>query len=320
MQSGENTILTNGSFRLDDHWVWCGSPVVDGDKVRLYASAWSKEYPMFEGYVLHSTIVLATADEIEGKYRLEKEIFPGKHSSLQMAHNPAVRYYNGKWYMFFIASPAMDGCDVNNPDHINSVYSKIAIYLAEASAPAGPWVLREKPILESRPGKWDASIVTNPAPCILDDGRVFLYYRSNTPQGLRIGLAVAQNVDSEFERYGDEPVLSGADVEDPFVWHDGKKFGMVAKDMTGNLTGELHSGAKFVSDDGINWRCEGKAYSRTVSDRSGNVTTFGSLERPQLLFDADGNPEYLFAAVADGPGGFRKAANTWNICLDIKQK
>ena len=28
-------------------------------------------------------------------------------------------------------------------------------------------------------------------------------------------------------------------------------------------------------------------------------------------------PEYLFAAVADGPGGFRNAAHTWNICAGI---
>ena len=31
-----------------------------------------------------------------------------------------------------------------------------------------------------------------------------------------------------------------------------------------------------------------------------------------VLFDADGTPKALFAAVADGPGGFQKAENTWN--------
>ena len=315
----ENAILTNGSFVMDDHWVWCGSPVVGKDKVYLYASAWSKKYPMFEGYVLHSKIVMAASERIEDKFVMEKEVFPGKYTGLQMAHNPAVRYFNNKWYMFFIASPATDKCDVGNDDHVYSAYGRIAIYMAESSSPDGPWQLREKPVLEPRPGKWDGSIVTNPAPCILDDGRVFLYYRSNTPQGLRIGLAVADSPDSKFERYCDEPVLSGANVEDPFVWHDGEKFRMVAKDMTGSLTGELHAGAKFVSDDGINWYCEGKAYSRSVSDRCGNVTRFGSLERPQMLFDVDGNPEYLFAAVADGPGGFRNADNTWNVCIKFNQ-
>ena len=314
----ENTILTGGSFRMDDQWVWCGSPAAGKDLVYLYASAWSKEYPMFEGYILHSRIVMASAEDIEGSYVMEKDIFPGEYSCLQMAHNPAVRCFNNKWYMFFIASPATDECDVNNKAHVYAAYGRIAIYMAESSSPAGPWKLHEKPILEPRAGKWDGSIVTNPAPCILDDGRVYLYYRSNTPQGLRIGLAVADSPDSKFERYCDEPVLSGANVEDPFVWHDGKHFRMVAKDMTGALTGELHSGAKFISDDGVNWQCEGKAYSRTIPDRNGRVTQFGSLERPQMLFDADGDPEYLFAAVADGPGGFKKADNTWNVCIKFE--
>ena len=38
----------------------------------------------------------------------------------------------------------------------------------------------------------------------------------------------------------------------------------------------------------------------------------GSLERPQVLFDSEGRPRALFAAAADGPGGFQNASNTWN--------
>ena len=311
------TRFTGGAFKLEDHWVWCGSPVRDGSLIHLYASAWSKEYPMFEGYILHSKIVHAVADKINGSYTLQSDVFPAAGSGLQMAHNPAVRSCGNKWYMFFIGTPEMAECDVNNKDHINSAYNNIAIYLAESSSPAGPWKMYEKPILEASKDGWDSSIVTNPAPVILDDGRVYLYYRSNTPQGLRIGLAISDSVTGKYERYGDKPVLSGADVEDPFVWHDGKMFRMVAKDMTGELTGELHSGAKFSSADGIIWQSEGKAYSRRVVDDNGNVTCYGSLERPQLLFDENGEPQYLFAAVADGPGGFKKAENTWNMCLEI---
>ncbi|MBO7154017.1 MAG: glycoside hydrolase family protein [Lentisphaeria bacterium] len=318
MMSISETRFAGGSFKLEDQWVWCGSPVTDGERIHLYASAWSKEYPMFEGYIMHSRIVHAAAEKIDGSYKLISDVFPAEESGLQMAHNPAVRRWKDKWYMFFIGTPETKECDVNNKDHINAAYSKIAIYLAESSSPAGPWKMFKKPILEADKNGWDSSIVTNPAPVILEDGRVYLYYRSNTPEGLRIGLATAESVTGEYRRYGDKPVLSGADVEDPFVWHDGKVFRMVAKDMTGNLTGELHSGAKFSSADGIIWQSEGKAYSRSVVDAQGNITCYGSLERPQMLFDDNGEPKYLFAAVADGPGGFKKAKNTWNICLEIK--
>ncbi len=50
----------------------------------------------------------------------------------------------------------------------------------------------------------------------------------------------------------------------------------------------------------------------------GSVTTQGSLERPFLLFDGD-TPTHLFAATADGPGGFHAAENTWNMVIPLKR-
>jgi hypothetical protein len=48
----------------------------------------------------------------------------------------------------------------------------------------------------------------------------------------------------------------------------------------------------------------------------GTVTTMGSFEKPFLLFQ-EGKPTHLFAATADGPGGFHKASNTWNMVIPI---
>ena len=134
---------------------------------------------------------------------------------------------------------------------------------------------------------------------------------------LRIGLAEADTPAGPYRRKLNHPVLEGFNVEDPFVWHDGKRFRMLAKDMTGEITGELHAGAAFESNDGIDWRCLGKGYSRAIRNERNEEIHFGSLERPQLLLNEHGEPEYLFAAVADGPGGFRNAAHTWNICAGI---
>ena len=154
---------------------------------------------------------------------------------------------------------------------------------------------------------------------MLPDGRIFLYYRSNTPQGLRIGLAVAQRPEGPYERVQDEPVLQGFNVEDPYVWHNGRHFEMIAKDITGDICGEIFAGAHFFSDDGISWRPapSPRAYSRLVSYDDGSQAQLGCLERPQLLFSPDGEPQAFFAAAADGPGSFRKAANTWNIAIPM---
>jgi predicted heme/steroid binding protein len=108
-------------------------------------------------------------------------------------------------------------------------------------------------------------------------------------------------------------------VEDPFVWHDGTHFNMLAKDISGTITGEANSGVSLVSDDGISWDVADipQGYSKQVSFEDGRCCLLGCLERPQLLLDDSGQPKCFFAAAADGPGHFRKALNTWTIAIPV---
>ena len=199
------------------------------------------------------------------------------------------------------------------------VYDRICIGLARSKSPAGPWQVLPRPVLEPRAGKFDSSIVTNPAPCVLPDGRIYLYYRTNTPKA-RIGLAIYDTPDGPAQRF-DEPVLpEDFHIEDPFVWHNGEYFEMLAKDLNGKTTGEYHSGAHFVSEDGIRWQFTDKAYSRRITLAGGKEMVLGSLERPQVLFDQTGRPRALFAAAADGPGGFQNASNTWNQVFLLQEE
>ena len=199
---------------------------------------------------------------------------------------------------------------------MEAVYDRICIGVARSKSPAGPWKVCPRPVLTPRSDKWDNWIVTNPAPCVLPDGRIFLYYRSNSQIG-PIGLAIYNDPEGEAERL-DMPVFTkDMFVEDPFVWHNGEYFEMIAKDLSGNLTKEYHAGAHFVSEDGIKWEYTHKAYSRNIV-MDGKEMTLGSLERPQILFDEKGTPVALFAAVADGPGGFNNAPNTWNQVFLLK--
>jgi hypothetical protein len=320
-----------GGFRMDGYWIWCAS-VVGGDdgKYHMFASRWSKKMPMFSGYILSSEIVRAESSTRGGPYVFREKVLPQDASGrwdARMAHNPCVIKYNGIYLLYYIGStfsgPIMPPAgNAKSPQCIES-YANIRIGLATAASPCGPWITREEPILLPRPGKWDDSIVTNPAPCIGPDGQVLLYYRSNTPDGLRIGVACADTPEGPYRRLSDEPILrfdSGDYVEDPFVWWAGDHYEMIAKDMLGGITGEMHAGAHFESQDGVNWHPKepAKAYSRTIAYDDGTSMTLGSLERPQLLLDENGDPEYLFAAAADGPGGFYKASNTWSIAIPLK--
>jgi hypothetical protein len=97
---------------------------------------------------------------------------------------------------------------------------------------------------------------------------------------------------------------------------------MIAKDISGNITGEKNAGAFFQSPDGIKWATmpEAKAYSKTVKYEDGSVRDLGCFERPQILFDERGTPLCAFAAAADGPGHFRNAINTWNIAIPMRSR
>jgi hypothetical protein len=293
----------------------------------MFAARWSKEYPMFQGYIYLSEIVRAWSPSMLGPYEFVEKVLPTGNSSDwngKMAHNPTIVKYGNKYLLYYIATTydiPLPSPDIVATDSktMNEIYQRIRIGVLIGDHPAGPWESLGKPILEARPGEWDHQLVTNPAPCIHPNGKIFLYYRSNTPDGLRIGLAVAESPEGPYKRIQDEPVMQGITVEDPFVWHNGHCFEMIAKDITGEITGEFHSGAHFLSDDGINWHVtdEPQAYSKTITYSDGTTTTLGSLERPQLLLDEKGIPKCMFAAASDGPGGFRKAQNTWNIAIPL---
>jgi hypothetical protein len=316
-----------GGYREADKWVWCGSAVEEpGKGYHLYASRWRKDYPMLYGYVLFSEIIHTFSETLNGPYRFIEKLQPSGDPDKwngMMAHNPTVIKYKGGYLMYYIASTYQG--EATPADKIKEdttlvfrCYDQIRIGLARSKSPAGPWEFLPEPVLEARPEKFDCTIVTNPAACVLPDGRIFLYYRSNIPGGgVNTGLAVAETPAGPYLR-GDTPAIHDLAIEDPFVWHNGENLEMIAKDISGNLTGEKHAGAHFVSTDGSQWLFQGKAYSRTIKLDNGNSVTLGSLERPQLLFDAAGIPIALFAAAADGPGGFDYAENTWNQVIPLK--
>lgn len=323
----------NGGFALPDYWVWCGSAIRgDDDRYHLFASRWPKSLPFFEGYIVASEIVRAVADTPTGPYRFEEVVLPDRGSEYwdgRMTHNPTIHRVGNRFLLYYIGAtyegprPTAEELCRDPCLQRQESYPNIRIGLATAPSVSGPWQRRDEPILRPRPDKWDCTVVTNPAVCVLDDGAVLLYYRSNTPAGLRLGLARADSFAGPYARVTDEPVIQFPDgqfVEDPYVWQAAGHFEMVAKDMRGGLTGELHAGVHAWAPDGVDWQlCDPpKAYSRRVTWDDGSVTTQGCLERPQVLLE-HGTPTHLFAATADGPGGFRNASRTWTMVLPLRR-
>ena len=142
-----------------------------------------------------------------------------------------------------------------------------------------------------------------------------------------MGLAIADAPDQPFIRYGDKPIFDpgeGLKVEDPCVFYFRDHYEMVCKDLTGKVTGEFHAAVHLTSPDGVHWQPMDpvKAWSRSIAWDDGTHTTQGSIERPFVLLQ-HGEPTYLFAATADGPGpfdgrpGHYHAINTWNMVIPL---
>ncbi len=330
-QSRLGSAPLDGGYREHDHWIWCGS-VIRGDDglYHMFASLWSKAVPFTPNWLTNSQVVRAVSETAEGPYRYAGEVLPPRGAGYwdgMMTHNPTIHRHGDTFLLYYTGTTYSGPAPVTGEppeEQMREAHAKQRIGLATATDPAGPWKRLPDPILQPRPGCWDALMTTNPAPCVLDDGRILLLYKSVEAwrHPIRYGVAGAARFDAPYERLSDGPFDPLGDpslsYEDAYVWREDGLYQMIFNDMTGRITGEDHAGAHAISHDGVSWRLADPpvAYSRSIRWRDGATTVQGSFERPQLLIQ-DGRPTHLFAATADGPGGFWNASNTWNMVVPL---
>ncbi|WP_211147064.1 glycoside hydrolase family protein [Paenibacillus dokdonensis] len=323
-----------GGFQMEGWWIWCGSVVRGEDgRYHMFASRWPKWLPMHPGWLIRSEIVRAVSNTPEGPYTYAETVLPARGAEYwdgRSTHNPHIirsgdkflLYYMGSTHPFAEAEPGetieMEDC------RVIAARANKRVGLAVADSILGPWKRMDDPILPVRPGRFDSYLTSNPAPCVRDDGSMLLIYKARRYEGhtygkMTLGAAEADEAEGQYRVISEQPLFPPeVHVEDPFIWRNGYGYAMIAKDMDGHLCGEKHGGILAVSDNGRNWQLADakKAYSRKVLWDDGQERIMGSFERPFLLFQ-DGRPTHMFAAVADGPGGFREAQNTWNMVIPL---
>ncbi len=298
----------------------------------MFASMWEKTVPFDPNWLTNSRVVHAVSPTPEGPYVYRDDVLPPREPSWwdgRMTHNPTIHRWNDLYLLFYTGTTYPEEVpgpgDIVTSEMVSSCRSRQRIGMAVAESPDGPWRRPDRPCLEARSGHWDSFMTTNPAPCVLPDGKILLLYKSSSGAAnpIQYGVAMADSPFDPFERIGpDRPILfEEPDIayEDACVWHQDDRFHMLFNDLTGKLTGEKRAGAHAVSGDGIHWRLHDppKAYSRTVTWSDGRVTTQGSVERPQLLI-RNGVPTHLFCATSDGLHGFTDAKNTWNFVIPLR--
>jgi hypothetical protein len=328
----------HGGFAMDGYWVWCGSAIRGEDgRYHLFASRWPKfeGVPMSWPYTSYSEVVRAESATPVGPFEFKEVVLPARGAGFwdgRMTHNPTIHKVGNKYLLYYIGStyegepPTAE--EMRHPEFRSKNVERwkaIRIGLAVSESLHGPWQRFDRPVLAPRPDHWDHTIVTNPAPCVMPDGKIFMLYRSIAcpKTKARIGLAIADHYLAEFTRPLDEPVFrfTGADaVEDPYLWWNGERFEAIVKDIGGTVTGESGSGFHAFSADGLAWNLSDpiQAYSRRIRWDDGTETVQGAFERPQLLFE-NGVPTHLYAATGDGPGGFDHTTRTWTMVIPLRR-
>ena len=311
-----------GTLILEGYDVWGASVIRHSDgRYYMFVTIWPADYG---SWVTNSEIALASSDTPEGPYEFERVLLSSrdrKYWDGASCHNPTVRFHKGKYYLFYIGTTfsfpiPRDKVNGNRDARYQTAWNKKRIGVAVADSPRGPWKRPDQPVIEPRPGHWDAVITSNPAPVIHEDGSVILIYKSIAkpyPERLEgpaeerpfltIGAARADYVFGEYKRLGKNDGLitiagTSRHLEDMYAWYDGKYYYMTVKNFTPDFIAERGAGILVWSRNATEWFLpEGnpQAYSRNITWANGLKTVQDKLERAQLLFENEKITHIFFA-------------------------
>lgn len=295
----------------DGFAIWCCCPIRSDDgQVHVFATIWEHhgEYdlPPQMGMVRGSRIARFTAERPEGPYTFREICLApaGGDAWDGGCVSEGIVYRVGNRYAMYYFGDNKTESQHKQP---------IQVGLAIADSLDGPWVRvsKEEPIIPvgERDEDIDSDITANPAMVMPPNGGFWVYYKGNSTAAKAanktrtdlsghaaqhgvfrtVCLARAEKLEGPYVKYEGNPVIryENADFEDPHVWHDGERFHMLGHDLS---VLEYGAGLYLQSFDGIHWSEPAKGYP-SAKTMTGHPAR---LEEPALLFDAKGEPEYLF--------------------------
>ncbi len=363
--------LLTGPAVLNDpaRFVWGGSVVKGGDgRYHMLYATWEcgDSLPAFtDSWVLHSKIAYAVSDFPHKDYKFQKIVLHGSVLDgdsvawdAQMVHNPHVKRFNGKYYLYYVGSkdPGVQpkgskGEHVNRRNRVQQ-YQRIGVIEFDSfeHLMAGEFQRSDVPLLAPRTRvkpndivepspegiapKPDNIIVVNPSVVQRpSDGKYLLYFKGNfyKPNWRGVhGVALSDSPLGPFtisdEFVFDVKMADGkiASAEDPYVWyHKGhEKFYVVFKDFSGKITEGKPGLAIMESVDGIRWTKPVDPFfmKKEVVLVGGDTLKVSRLERPQLLLDEEGNPQVLYAACAIVNVNPRTDGSSFNVHIPLERK
>lgn len=366
VKRGESKVLLGEStFHMDNHFVWGASPIQtrDGKYYMIYSAFEAGVHPFGNAWVLGSKLGVAVSDQPDRGYKslgifYNKDGYAPDTSSwdAQTVHNPHIRYFNGKYYLYHTGAidPGNDlvKSATGTLDRRSRIQQKqeIGVIEFETFDELLSGQVQSKRLLVPRtrvkpnnivdPSPEDTQplpdniIVVNPAVVYRPvDKKYLLYFKGNMyDPGWRgvHGVALSDSptgpfVPEDYEVFTIE-MKDGKKLsaEDPYVWYHRRNemFYAIFKDFTGAFTQSIPGLAIMQSKDGIRWELPEHSLfmKKEVVLASGDTLDVHRLERPQLLLDENDDPIALFAACSVDDVNPKKDGSSFNIHIPLKKK
>lgn len=305
-------INADNIFKDADYYNWCSSIIKGEDgKYHIFYSRWERSKTFF-AWLTHSTIAHAVADKPEGPYTYVKTVIDfnkDQYNSKELltAHNPKIKYFEGKYYIYFCSThldePVTDRelIETAKVGYSHEVWKPLRknqrTYVASSSSLDGEWKIDRKPLLE--PYGPITTLVVNPAITQGKDNRYYLIIKGDKPGTTRFernqALAISTKPDSDF-KIMDKPVIGDWDTEDVSMWYDKKTQRYYAVFHAHTYIGMM------TSVDGETWE---KAIDYEVIPKSIPTANNGEpiipdrMERPFVYTEND-KPQVLSLAIKKG--------------------
>ncbi|MFO1078673.1 MAG: glycoside hydrolase family protein [Planctomycetota bacterium] len=293
----------------DPGWHHWGASVLQADDGtwHMFYARWpaaldaAHQTNSFQDWLWKSEIAHAVAPAMTGPWRHVETVLQGRgagHWDLRNAHNPRLRRFDGRFYLYYIADTIDPGDDADRsnkgPNWMplrNSQRTGVAV----ADALAGPWTRGDVPLLA--PGGPIANVAVNPTIVRRPQGDYLMLAKGDAPgtRAFRYGIALGPAPGGPFA-WQEQPIDTGFSSEDPDVFFDaarGRYYALITQTRFNN-------GRRYVPEnggigvirsvDGLDWRDAGHplVLGPVLRCADGTERAFRRVERPSAILDADG--------------------------------
>lgn len=334
-------------FGIDGYYVWCGTPIADpdGGGYYLFYARWPHGavgrdeaddglFDGFNGWMKHSEIAVAHAEKAAGPYRHLRTIIAGTADSSRWdaftAHNPNVRRFGDRYYLYFIATNPR-----NTPEPWYSrqesrwlqyhAGQRVGVVVAESLAQlvSGEGEHRPEPIMAPDYHR-TFQMAVNPSVTQRPEGDYLMAFKTWDAAETYVTVMATGPTPTGPFTYAGVALQDAFQAEDPYLWFDAarSKYYAIVKDFfpgddrTATLTPQFGALALVASEDGLAWHpaAHPVVSLRELRYADGTTVPLERLERPQLLFDVDGAPMALHAAMSTDDPEF----GTVNVSLPVR--